>query len=159
MWRATIAALVLVALTACAEDPTPQAEDRTFDFVSLHWPLEEPDPDARICQVLATGDSISLDPDPLLRLAHFDTARVAPGSDFVTVTLTDRGAEQLADVTGANIGRQLAVVVDDQVLAMPTIRDEIDSGRLDLMPMESRQEAVRLAERINRALGEMTRGR
>lgn len=159
MWRAAIAALMMLTLTACPEDPTPKVEDRTFDFMSLHWPLEEPAPDARICEVLGTGDPVSLDPEPLLRLAHFDTARVAPGRNFVTVSLTDRGAAQLADVTGANIGRQLAVVVDDQVLAMPTIRDRIDSGRLDLMPMESRAEAVRLAERINRALGEMTRGR
>ncbi|MEM6794808.1 MAG: protein translocase subunit SecD [Acidobacteriota bacterium] len=51
------------------------------------------------------------------------------GEPSVSFTLTREGGERFAEVTGANIGRGLAVVLDEQVQSVATIRDRIrDQG-------------------------------
>jgi len=47
----------------------------------------------------------------------------------VNFTFSPQGAERFGEVTGANIGRGLAIVLDDRVVSAPTIEDRIsDSG-------------------------------
>ncbi|MEM8996014.1 MAG: protein translocase subunit SecD [Acidobacteriota bacterium] len=51
------------------------------------------------------------------------------GEPAVSFILTREGGEKFAEVTGANIGRSLAVVLDDKVQSVATIRDRIrDQG-------------------------------
>jgi preprotein translocase subunit SecD len=47
-----------------------------------------------------------------------DLRSVAPGLDL---ELTDAGAQRWGEVTGANVGRRLAIVVDGHVVAAPVI--------------------------------------
>jgi protein-export membrane protein SecD len=51
-----------------------------------------------------------------------------PGAWGVSMKMTPRGRADFARVTGGNVGRQLAIVLDDVVQSAPFIRDRIPSG-------------------------------
>ena len=60
----------------------------------------------------------------------------------VSFTLNREGARKFGDVTGQNIGRNLAIILDDQVRSAPTIESRItDQGRITGV---SQQEAADL---------------
>jgi preprotein translocase subunit SecD len=71
-------------------------------------------------RALLTGDSVV-------------NASVRPGSAMegmaVDFQFDARGAQVFGDVTKANIGRQLAIVLDNHVESAPVIRDAITGGR------------------------------
>jgi protein-export membrane protein SecD len=52
----------------------------------------------------------------------------APGSMAVGMKMTPRGRADFARVTGNNVGRQLAIVLDGVVNSAPVIRERIPSG-------------------------------
>jgi len=52
------------------------------------------------------------------------------GRSVVDAIFDEAGAARLAEITAANIGRQLAVVTGNRVLMAPTIREAIGGGRL-----------------------------
>ncbi|UPT73320.1 MAG: hypothetical protein M0D55_15775 [Elusimicrobiota bacterium] len=54
------------------------------------------------------------------------------GEPLVALKFTEAGAKRLAAVTGASVGRRLAVLVDGRVLSMPVIRESIQGGTLSL---------------------------
>jgi len=51
-----------------------------------------------------------------------------PGAWGVSMTMTPRGRSEFARVTGNNVGRQLAIVLDGLVASAPVIRERIPSG-------------------------------
>jgi preprotein translocase subunit SecD len=51
-----------------------------------------------------------------------------PGGWGVSMTMTPRGRGEFARITGNNVGRQLAIVLDGQVSSAPTIRERITGG-------------------------------
>ncbi len=51
------------------------------------------------------------------------------GQPIVSLTLNRAGARKFARVTGANIGKRLAIVLDDKVYMAPSIRTKIPDGR------------------------------
>ncbi|MCC6649705.1 MAG: protein translocase subunit SecD [Candidatus Eisenbacteria bacterium] len=51
-----------------------------------------------------------------------------PGAWGVTMKMTPKGRADFARVTGANVGRQLAIILDGVVQSAPSIRDRIPSG-------------------------------
>jgi preprotein translocase subunit SecD len=55
-----------------------------------------------------------------------------PGAWGVTMTLTPKGRADFARVTGNNVGRQLAIVLDGVVSSAPNIRERIPSGRASI---------------------------
>lgn len=69
---------------------------------------------------------------PVLTGASLTSAEVRPddqGGWLVAFTLDSQGARIFGDFTGANIGRQLAIVLDDTVYSAPVIRSKIGEGR------------------------------
>lgn len=50
----------------------------------------------------------------------------------ITLSLTDEGKKKLADFTRNHIGSALAVVIDNQIVSAPTIREEIADGSLQI---------------------------
>jgi protein-export membrane protein SecD len=61
-------------------------------------------------------------------------AAVAPDPDnppalMVSLELTRRGGLRFSNVTGANVGRKLAIVLDGKVHSAPNIRQKISGGR------------------------------
>lgn len=55
------------------------------------------------------------------------------------------GAKQFADITAANVGKRLAIVLDGNVLQAPTINEPIPNGRAQISPYESLEEAHNIA--------------
>jgi len=67
------------------------------------------------------------------------------GQPYVSLELNDRGGDIFADVTGKNVGRRLAVVLDGEVYTAPVIRERIPSGRAQITGNFSVQEAKDIA--------------
>jgi len=61
-----------------------------------------------------------------IRLARVTRDHI--GRPAVSFTLTEDGARRFAEVTAENVGRQLAIVLDDQVQSAPTIESAITNG-------------------------------
>jgi prepilin-type processing-associated H-X9-DG protein len=65
---------------------------------------------------------------------------------FIRITLTPRGKALFAEVTGKNVGRRLAVVLDGKVLTAPRIYEKIAGGEgqipVRLTPQEARDVAA-----------------
>jgi preprotein translocase subunit SecD len=69
---------------------------------------------------------------PIITGAALTSAEVRPddqGGWLVAFSLDSEGARVFGDFTGANIGRQLAIVLDDTVYSAPVIRSKIGEGR------------------------------
>lgn len=54
------------------------------------------------------------------------------GEPYVSLTLNSKGAEIFANVTAANIGKRLAIVLDGKVVSAPVIREAIPSGQAQI---------------------------
>ena len=50
------------------------------------------------------------------------------GEPYVSLTLNSKGAQIFANVTATNVGKRLAIVLDDKVVSAPVIREAIPSG-------------------------------
>lgn len=151
--------LALAFISACEANATRKLLGGAPDFISFHWPTEQPGPDVRMCVIAATGQQIALDPDPIIGVREFERAYLSsPDAKFVTVQLTPSGRKTLAEATSARIGQRLAIVVDDQVVALPVITQSLDIPELPLVPQMSSASADSLAKRINEAISGSRKG-
>ncbi|TBH21536.1 protein translocase subunit SecD [Thermus thermamylovorans] len=85
---------------------------------------------------------------PLLTGADLADARAVfdPfGRPQVSLTFTPEGARRFEEVTRANIGRQLAVVLDGKVYTAPVIRQAITGGQAVIEGLASLEEASEIA--------------
>jgi preprotein translocase subunit SecD len=86
--------------------------------------------------VLMTGDTVT-------------DARVRVGSrlegPYVTVTLDRRGAEVFGALTSENVGRQLAIILDNTVYSDPVIKEPIPGGDVQITGNFTFDEAHNLA--------------
>ncbi|NQS99976.1 MAG: protein translocase subunit SecD [Candidatus Omnitrophica bacterium] len=83
-----------------------------------------------------TGDSI------VDARVEWSTMEINP---FVSFGLNSRGARKFARLTKKNIGKRLAIVLDDKVKSAPTIQSEIPAGRGQITGRFSEDEAADLA--------------
>jgi preprotein translocase subunit SecD len=75
---------------------------------------------------------IIVERQPILTGSSLTSAEVRPdnqGGWVVAFALDSQGARTFSDYTGANIGRQLAIVLDNTVYSAPVIRSQISEGR------------------------------
>lgn len=64
-----------------------------------------------------------------------------PNAAGVSLTLDKRGAVKFTRITGNNVGRQLAIVLDQTVKSAPTIIDKIRGGRASITGLSDDEEA------------------
>jgi preprotein translocase subunit SecD len=76
---------------------------------------------------------------------RFDLDYERPNSPGVSLTFTNRGATRFAQVTKANVGNHLAIVLDNVVRSAPVIREAIRGGRASITGSFTDQEALVLA--------------
>jgi len=69
----------------------------------------------------------------------------AIGKYEVSLTFNDEGARIFSRVTGANLGKRLAIILDRKVHSAPTIQAKIRDGRARITGLETLQEAQDLA--------------
>ena len=76
-------------------------------------------------------------------------AHVRPASDiegpYVELVLNDRGSRLFEKITGENVNRRLAIILDDTVYSAPTIRERIGGGRASITGSFDIKEARDLA--------------
>ncbi len=67
------------------------------------------------------------------------------GKYEVSLTLSDDGARVFSRVTGANIGKRLAIILDNKVFLAPSLRVKISDGRARITGLDNMSEAKDLA--------------
>ncbi len=67
------------------------------------------------------------------------------GQWSISMSFNERGAKAFGDVTGANIGRRMAIVLDDTVYSAPVIQGAITGGNASITGSFTLDEAKRLA--------------
>jgi protein-export membrane protein SecD len=72
-----------------------------------------------------------------------DAAR--PGAPGVSFNLTSRGGALFGDITGANVGRRLAIVLDGKIQSAPNIQEKIPRGQGSITGSFTEEEAQNLA--------------
>ena len=96
--------------------------------------------------VLLTGDTIT-------------DARVRPGAQlegpYVSVDLDQRGAQIFGAITAANVGRKIAIVLDNIVYSAPVIREPIPGGHVQITGSFTYRRGARTGDRaaLGRAAG------
>ncbi len=63
----------------------------------------------------------------------------------VSMSMNDEGARKWARITAANIGKSVAIVLDDQVYSFPTVNTAIEGGRSEISGNFTVEEAKDLA--------------
>ena len=90
-----------------------------------------------------------LDKKVLMSGSAVADARVRPGTQlegpYVELILSDRGAREFEQITGENVGRNLAIVLDGKVFSAPVIREKIGGGRASITGSFDIKEARDLA--------------
>ena len=65
--------------------------------------------------------------------------------NYVSMTMTADAAKKWSNITGANINKRVAIVLDDQVYSAPNVSNKIDGGRSSITGNFSTDEAKDLA--------------
>jgi SecD/SecF fusion protein len=122
--------------------------DSTFvQESSIVWQAHQTEREGRTGRVL-----LVLTKDPLMQGKEVQSAQMRldldqnrPGAPGVSFTLTSRGGAMFADITGANTGRRLAIVLDNRVQSAPNILERIPRGQGSITGNFTEEEAQNLA--------------
>ncbi len=71
------------------------------------------------------------------------------GEPEVGITFNDEGKQLFADITGRNVGKPVAIFLDNQPLSIPTVQEQISDGSAVITGKFTVQEAKLLARRLN----------
>ena len=109
-------------------------DDTVLDLIGAAAKLEFLNPEG---EVFMTGDMVK-------------TARYwyEDGDHQIAFTLTDEGKKLFADVTSANIGKQIAIYLDGEELISPTVKTAITDGSGVINGMGSAERASTIAAKI-----------
>lgn len=73
-------------------------------------------------------------------------AQISNGNQSVVgLEFNDEGGKKFADLTARNIGKQIAIVLDGDVLTAPVVQEAITGGRAQISGSRTMEEAERLA--------------
>ncbi len=109
-------------------------DDTVLDLIGAAAKLEFQDPSGN---VFMTGDMVKT-----------ATYYYSEGDHQVAFTLTDEGAQVFGDMTSKNIGRQIAIYLDGEVLISPTVESAITNGSGVINGMGSAERATTIAAKI-----------
>lgn len=65
--------------------------------------------------------------------------------NVVAIEFTDEGADQFADLTAANVGHKIAILLDGEVLTAPVVNEPITGGKAVITGSRTLEEAKNLA--------------
>ncbi|HWK55178.1 MAG TPA: protein translocase subunit SecD, partial [Hyphomicrobiales bacterium] len=117
--------------------------------MDFYWVAPAGSANAMIVPGTGAGESYPLEREVAMEGRHVRDARMAfdprTTEPKVNFRLDDSGARQFGEMTRANIGRRLAVVLDGQVITAPAIRNAITGGSGEISGNFSTREAADLA--------------
>jgi len=68
---------------------------------------------------------------------------------YVAIQFDDEGAELFEEITGRNIGKPLAIFIDNKMLSAPTVQDRISGGMAQITGRFTIQESRELSRNLN----------
>ncbi len=80
---------------------------------------------------------------------QFNGANQSSGQPVVSIEFTPEGAQKFADITKRNIGKPLAIFLDNTPVTAPTVQDVISDGRAVISGNFTIDDAKRLAIQLN----------
>lgn len=106
-------------------------DDRMFADIHFSWGAKgTPTPEGDVFELYSMktdgGDAI-LSGD-VVSDAVMDYDKQAGGT-YVSMTMTPDAAAKWSSITGQNIGKRVAIVLDDRVYSAPTVQNQISGGR------------------------------
>jgi preprotein translocase subunit SecD len=124
-----------------------------FKLVDEEHPLEDAlkgnVPEGSYVAKMKDGQPILLKQQAVMTGAMLDDARVNIKSSYnepyVSISFNKDGARIFERVTGENIGKKLAIVLDGKVVSAPVIRDAISGGKAIIEGRFKMEEATDLA--------------
>ena len=123
----------------CVEIPGVTDANDILEDLGTPGSLQFCDPDGN---VFMTGDDV-VD-------AQAGTYKDNTGNNAycVDLVLSDDAAETFSEMTGANIGKNLPIIYDGQVISNPTVQSQISGGQAQITGMENYDAAAQLASQI-----------
>lgn len=112
--------------------PDPRFEKQGIKVIDFYSLKKEPE---------LTGEVI------VDALATYDPSNNLP---IVTMAMNSEGADKWAKITGANLQKRIAIVLDDRVYSAPTVQTKITGGNSQITGMANAEEA-RLLEIVLKA--------
>jgi len=130
-------------VNAYLKDPGVQKILQENRAVFLWGPENERDDDFRVLYLL---DVDSVMTGEMIRDARVSLGRGIDVSSYeITMENTSDGVREWARITGANIGKRLAIVLDNTVYSAPRIKDKIYGGTSSITGNFTQEEARDLA--------------
>ncbi len=122
--------------------------DSTFTTdAQLAWDSHETDVSGRTARGLYVVGKEALMKGSEVASAQMrlDLDATRPGAPGVSFNLTSRGGALFGDLTGANVGRRLAIVLDGKIQSAPNIQEKIPRGQGSITGNFTEEEAQNLS--------------
>ncbi len=71
------------------------------------------------------------------------------GKPAISLQFTKEGGDKFAEITGKNIGRELPIILDDQVISAPVVQGQITGGDAQISGTFTIEEAKQLSVQLN----------
>ena len=84
-----------------------------------------------------------------LKDAYVDYQSQGVGSPQIALRFDDEGTRLFAEITKRNIGKPVAIFLDDEIISQPTVQSEIIAGQAVITGTFTMQEANALVKRLN----------
>ncbi len=94
---------------------------------------------------------IPLDGKPVIDCGDIEYAAAGLNEEEFTINIkmTPKGSDKLAQMTSDNVGRPIAIVLDESVLVFPTVNSAITGGSLEIAGGFTMKEASELTSLLN----------
>lgn len=139
MLKRLLPVLLFIAFFGCSQQDNVTLEFRIAE--------DEAGPGLKETFVGNTGKSFFLHQEVLMTEEAVDSAFVAPRGEafWVELLLTPEGADKFEKLTGENVGKRCAMLVNGELVSAPRIMAPIDMGRAIIAGDFTEEEARTLA--------------
>jgi preprotein translocase subunit SecD len=142
------AAMALMAITSLAW--IAQAQTGAKSSPKFEVRLAEDKPGKGLTEATVEGSTprkVFLHKEVILSTKDIAGAKAITIDDkpALDVSFTPAGAKTLTDLTTANVGKRLAIILDGKVRAAPLIRDGITEGKAHITGAFTREETEKIA--------------
>jgi len=148
-----VVSLGVVVLAIYVLSKTPQSK------TSIQFYLEAKSTDAKTLELKFrdSDESMLLEKTPVLTEKDIEGAELVLGKDedeskpvSIEFQLSQRGSKRCTEITGNNINRKIAVVVNGQIIAAPIIKQRVSKGPLFISEKFSFEEAKKIVDDLNK---------
>jgi len=124
-----------------------EADSTFITDAKLAWDSHETDVSGRTARGLYVlgRDALMKGSEVASAQMRMDLDAARPGAPGVSFNLTSKGGAQFGDITGANVGRRLAIVLDGRVQSAPNIQERIPRGQGSITGSFTEEEAQNLS--------------